>query len=74
LETEFEAQKKALGGEATMERAVKLRELLKNRATIYEMIDEPDRAEAEYNALLNIKPLNPMVYLDRGSPRLCKIS
>jgi hypothetical protein len=35
------------------ERAVKLRELLKNRAATFEMIDELDRAEADYNALVD---------------------
>jgi Flp pilus assembly protein TadD len=66
LVTEFEMQKKALGEKETVERADKLRELLKGRAAIYEMIEDVDRAETDFNTLVEVKPQNPIVYSDRG--------
>jgi Flp pilus assembly protein TadD len=66
LVSEFEMQKKALGERETIERADKLRQLLKGRAAIYEMIEEFGRAEADFNALVEVKPQNPIVYSDRG--------
>jgi Flp pilus assembly protein TadD len=66
LVSEFESRKKALGAEETSERAEKLRQLLKERAAIYEMIEDVDHAEADFNALTELKPQNPIVYSDRG--------
>jgi Flp pilus assembly protein TadD len=63
---EFEMRKKALGEEETTERADKLRQLLKGRALIYEMIEDVDHAEADFNTLVEVKPQNPIVYSDRG--------
>ena len=63
---EFEMRKKALGGQETIERAERLRQLIKERAAIYEMIEDVDRAEADFNALVEVKPQNPIVYSDRG--------
>jgi tetratricopeptide (TPR) repeat protein len=50
----------------TVERANKLRELLKKRATNYEQFDEIDRAEADFNAMVEIRPQNPIVFSERG--------
>jgi tetratricopeptide (TPR) repeat protein len=66
LQSDFEAKKQSLGDAETAERAGSLRELLLNRASTYELLDEFDRAEADYDALLAIKPLNPMIYSDRA--------
>src|SRR5579871_2950827 len=43
-----------------------LRKLVKTRATSYEAMDDWDRAEAEYNALVEMQPIDPMAYIERG--------
>jgi Flp pilus assembly protein TadD len=66
LDTEFEREKEALGQSETNERATRLRTLLKQRASTFESLEAFDRAEADFNALVAVRPLNPMVYSDRG--------
>jgi tetratricopeptide (TPR) repeat protein len=66
LESEFQQQKNLLGSQETAERAEKLRGLLKKRAAIYEAVDEFDRAEDDFNEMVDIRPQNPDVYYDRG--------
>ena len=41
-------------------------EILKSRATTYESVEDFERAEANYNALVEVEPINPAVYADRG--------
>ena len=66
LDRELDRRKNAFGQEATAERANHLREVLKTRAAAYEALEDFERAEVEYNALVDVKPVNPMVYSDRG--------
>jgi tetratricopeptide (TPR) repeat protein len=66
LQSDFEEKKQSLGGEESAERAGGLRELLLSRAATYELLDEFEQAEADYDALLAIKPLNPKIYSDRA--------
>jgi tetratricopeptide (TPR) repeat protein len=66
LDGELERRKSALLQQATVERANNLRKLLKARAGIYETLNDFDRAEVEYNNLVDVKPSDPMVYVDRG--------
>jgi Flp pilus assembly protein TadD len=66
LDSELEQRKSALAQEPTVERANKLRELLKKRAATYESLEDIERAEADYDALVDIAPINPTVYIDRG--------
>jgi tetratricopeptide (TPR) repeat protein len=66
LESEFEREKESLGKMETVERATRLRMLLNRLASAYETLEEFDNAEADYNALVEVRPLNPMVYADRG--------
>jgi Flp pilus assembly protein TadD len=66
LDSDFEREKESLGKAETVERATRLRTLLKRRASTYETLEEFDRAEADYNALVAVRPVNPMVYSDRG--------
>jgi tetratricopeptide (TPR) repeat protein len=66
LDNELDRRMRELGENPTMERANKLRELLKSRAVTYESLDDFDRAEGDYNALVDVKPVNPTVYTDRG--------
>ena len=66
LDRELERRKNALGQESTVERANKLREILKTRATTLETLEDFERAEVTYDALVEVKPVNPMVYSDRG--------
>src|SRR3984957_13344861 len=66
LDSEFERRTRELGQSPTIERANKLRELLKSRAATYESLEDFERAEGDYNALVEIKPINPNVYTDRG--------
>src|SRR5579871_4321369 len=39
-----------------------LRKLVKTRATSYEAMDDWDRAEAQYNSLVEMQPIDPMAY------------
>src|SRR5215471_7239350 len=66
LDGELERRKAALEQEATVERANYLRKVLKTRAGIYEALDDISRAELEYNEFVDVKPTDPMVYIDRG--------
>jgi tetratricopeptide (TPR) repeat protein len=66
LDNELERRSRELGSELTVERANKLRDLLRKRAATFESLEDFDRAEADYNALVEVKPLNPLVYTDRG--------
>lgn len=66
LDIEFEREKELLGQSETIERATRLRTLLKQRASTFESLEAFDRAEADFNALVAVRPLNPMVYSDRG--------
>jgi Flp pilus assembly protein TadD len=66
LDGELERRQRELGQAPTVERANKLRELLKSRASTYESLEDFERAEADYNALVEVKPINPTVYTDRG--------
>jgi tetratricopeptide (TPR) repeat protein len=66
LDREFEQRKKALGENESIERANRLRELLKKRADTYETLEEFDRAEADHTARVEVRPLDPIVYSDRG--------
>jgi len=66
LDRELERQKSAFGQEATAEQAEKLRVVLKTRAVAYEALEDFTHAEVAYNALVEVKPINPMVYSDRG--------
>jgi Flp pilus assembly protein TadD len=66
LDSELERRKSALAQEPTVERANKLRELLKKRATTYESLEDFERAELDYDALVDVAPVNPTVYIDRG--------
>lgn len=66
LESEFDRQKESLGAVETVERAARLRQLLKDRAATYETLEEFGRAEADYDALIEVRPVNPLVYSDRG--------
>src|SRR5882724_3270383 len=66
LDSELERRKRELGQEQTAERANKLRELLKSRAATYESLEDFERAESDYNTMVDVKPVNPVVYSDRG--------
>jgi Flp pilus assembly protein TadD len=66
LDGELERRKSALAQEPTVERANRLRELLKRRAATYESLEDFEHAETDYNALINVEPINPAVYIDRG--------
>jgi tetratricopeptide (TPR) repeat protein len=66
LDSELEQRKNALTQEATVEHANNVRKLLKVRAGIYETLDDLDRAEVEYNDLIDVRPRDPTVYIDRG--------
>jgi tetratricopeptide (TPR) repeat protein len=66
LDREFEQRKKALGETETVERANRLRALLKKRADTYETLEQFDRAESDHNARVEVRPLDPIVYCDRG--------
>jgi Flp pilus assembly protein TadD len=66
LDSELEKRKSALAQEPTVERADKLRELLRRRASTYESLEDIERAEADYDALVEVEPINPSVYIDRG--------
>ena len=66
LDSEFQKQRDMLGSHETTERSERLRELLKKRATIYEAVAEFDRAEADFNEMVDVRPQNPIVYSDRG--------
>jgi tetratricopeptide (TPR) repeat protein len=66
LKTDFEERKRSLGTAETAERAAKLREMFKERASYYESVDDIDNAKGDYDALIKIRPVNPDVYLDRG--------
>jgi tetratricopeptide (TPR) repeat protein len=66
LESEFEQQKNLLGSQETAERAEKLRGLLKKRAAVYEAVAEFDRAEDDFNEMVDVRPQIPDVYCDRG--------
>lgn len=66
LDSDLERRKSELGQEQTMERANKLRELIKGRATTYESLEDFVRAETDYDALVDVKPISPFVYVDRG--------
>ncbi len=66
LDDELARRKRDLGQEPTMERANRLRELYKSRAAAYETIEDFDHAETDYNSLVDVKPINPLVYTDRG--------
>lgn len=63
---ELDRLKSTLRQEATVERANEVRKLLKVRAMTYESLDDFDRAEVEYKDFVNVKPVDPAVYLDRG--------
>jgi len=66
LDSEFERRTRELSQSPTIERANKLRELLKSRAATYESLEDFERAEGDYNALVEVKPINPNVFTDRG--------
>jgi tetratricopeptide (TPR) repeat protein len=66
LKADFEAKKQALGSAETPERAAKLGAMLKERAKYFESVDDVEKAGDDYDALVEIRPLNPKVYLDRG--------
>ncbi len=66
LEEDFEQRKKALGDQETVERATKMRALLKGKADAYERLEDYDRAEAAYTEAIDVRPLDPIVYSDRG--------
>jgi tetratricopeptide (TPR) repeat protein len=66
LKSEFEQRKQSLGTQETVERAAKLRMLIKERAAMFEQFDDIEHAAADYDALTEIKPPDPAVYLDRG--------
>jgi Flp pilus assembly protein TadD len=66
IEGEFERRKQLLGAKETVERANALRQLLKSKAATYEMIEDFGRAEADFNALVEVMPQNPVTYSDRG--------
>src|SRR3974390_828732 len=66
FDSELERRKHELGQEPTIERANRLREMDKSRATTHQTIEDFDRAEADYNTLVDVKPVNPVVYTDRG--------
>ncbi len=52
--------------EETVERADKLRTVLLNRASIHEQLEDFERAQADFDALVAVRPQNPLVYSDRG--------
>ena len=66
LDGELERRLREIQQQPTAERASKLRELLRSRAATFESLEDFDRAEADYNTLINIKPVNPLVFSDRG--------
>jgi tetratricopeptide (TPR) repeat protein len=66
IESEFERRKQSLGEQDSVERANGLRKLLKDRAAIYELLEDFSKAEADFNALVDVKPQHPSVYSDRG--------
>ena len=66
LDNELEQRTRELNQNPTVERANKLRELLKSRAATYESLEDFERAEGDYNALIEVNPINPNVYSDRG--------
>jgi Flp pilus assembly protein TadD len=66
LDSELERYKGELGPEQTVAGADRLRELLRRRAAIYETLEDFARAEASYDALIDVKPIDPTVYSDRG--------
>lgn len=52
--------------ETSTAQAGELRKLARTRATTFEAMDEWDRAEAEYDALVDMQPVDPTAYIDRG--------
>jgi tetratricopeptide (TPR) repeat protein len=66
LDAELDRRTREFYREPTVERANKLREMLKSRAATYESLEDFERAEVDYNALVDIKPISPTVYSDRG--------
>src|SRR5258708_36838207 len=66
LDGELERRTRELGQEQTAERASKLRELLKSRAATYESLEDFQRAESDYNTMVEVKPVNAMVYSNRA--------
>jgi tetratricopeptide (TPR) repeat protein len=59
-------RKKEPAEEESVERAAKLRSVLLNRASIHEQLEDFERAEADFDALVAVRPQNPLVYSDRG--------
>src|SRR5216683_2663201 len=55
LDSELERYKSELGREQTVAGADKLRELFKRRAAIYETLEDFERTEASYDALVGVK-------------------
>jgi tetratricopeptide (TPR) repeat protein len=43
-----------------------LRVLLKKRAAVFEMVRQNAKAEADFTAALNVQPVDPALYADRG--------
>jgi tetratricopeptide (TPR) repeat protein len=43
-----------------------LRMLLKKRAAVFEMVRQTAKAEADFTAALNVEPVDPTLYADRG--------
>lgn len=62
----IDSVRKPLAQEASVERAAALRKLLKTRARAYEAVDDFQRAEVSYDDIVDVKPVDPMVYIDRG--------
>ena len=52
--------------EETVERAAKLRTVLLSRASVHEQLEDFGRAQADFDALVAVRPQNPLAYSDRG--------
>lgn len=65
-EGELDRLKSGLRQDPSARQADELRKLLKTKAWTYEVTDDIDLAEAQYNDFVKVQPIDPMVYVDRG--------
>jgi len=66
LDGELERYKRASGREQAIAQADKLREIFKRHAAIYETLEDFAHAEASYDALVAVTPVDPTAYAERG--------
>jgi len=66
LDSELGRYRTELGPEQTAVKADKMQEFFKRTASIYETLEDFERAEASYDALVGVQPDSPTVYTERG--------